>query len=1117
MILCGLNSKTTAAAMMKKLESNVDKLASLSVLTAKQFSRTFKYLRYQRATGINIPQQSEINYQALLKRLRERSLLPETEKAQYGNEMLSSDETSCFQFWLQEIVPRFTAKHGTQCLSHLQKIGYMMPIADRRRQNHVIINNRTVGNERQEVQYFVFGIDDDHPLPHTMEEEIDIVQILFGKMSAVDKQAFTGMFVSGHVDDESRSIVAYGDTRVVIKINVKKRIKETLFIRKEGAEIREVVCPEKDEIFAAIPDVDFLFHVLGLKFIEYLRFIGGDFQAKILKNRDVKVTAAAFHSLFPSEYFPELKIPLKKIPLNAPYIRLHYADEKRYLSAGVLHQACKDLDVNRCQAVLEKVDVNVRDSNRYTVLQVLLNRFQGIYTKKELEDFFTILSLLLRNGVDINAPLLLKRDLGVMGLFESQTLLGRVLNKKELRILNQFLEGSYHPDCYEIRTLPIINDSVMDDVLSVTQNSLDFFRLLYPTYKLIFSPNSIIHDLYTYIRCNPNDASAIRTFAEVVRECDPNVPLVTYESLTLLMRASIDGRSEVVDVLLQHPDIDINRKVRSFSGVVSKYEGWTALHHAQKNNHSHVVGQLVQLGAVQNEPPCIDITRYDHAAIACVTAKLRDKTYVLLVRKGNILKEPHQHYLFPGGIKDHSDESFQEAAARETEEETNVSLKSVNPTEILAFTERNGTTEVRRGFYHFDLGQVAKLPPCLSRDDIASAEWVAIQDLIPVTVEDNLIYQYNGVFLRFENSLILRAIITQTPLDRKLFSENQQLLYCLELIGEFLVVGIRLITPNNQFSIDLSHLEEIVSKIPEGVVRTLMTQFLECQSESEKRDSAENILLDIICLLTRSARCHVDELRWISLQQDKKIRVFSVFQTACVCSSDKMILELLELGANSNTVSMIEDNRYVTPLTLMIRKKKNHLSTLMIDKYSANVSVRTSLVSPLVWHCFTSEVTLDTINYYLEKMPLVDDAVIGATINACIRTGQVEVVKELHNRFKVSLNRKYSDLRDTESYSQFPLACAIETRKHGIVECVMSLGADPTRYISDELNFRKVVFLEKIKIKKELYDAGDDERKKDQLRQDMTEVHQIKLLIEGLTPQSDFYDRDDVMTYLQKL
>ena len=142
---------------MKKSDGDVEKLAPLSALSTRQFSRTFKYLRYERELGINIPKQSEINYQALLKRLKERSLLPEDEKALYGKAMLSPAERAFFHFWFCEMVPRFTAKHGTNCLSHLQKIGQMMPIADRRRKKAVIVNNRTAGIARQELIYFVLS------------------------------------------------------------------------------------------------------------------------------------------------------------------------------------------------------------------------------------------------------------------------------------------------------------------------------------------------------------------------------------------------------------------------------------------------------------------------------------------------------------------------------------------------------------------------------------------------------------------------------------------------------------------------------------------------------------------------------------------------------------------------------------------------------------------------------------------------------------------------------------------------------------------------------------------------------------------------------------------------
>ena len=116
-----------------------------------------KHDSFQQHYGINIIEQSDKNISALKARL--------TDRTDMNSKMLSDAEKRFFDFWMSTIAPLFTAKHGTTQLKKIARAGALVSVADRRRGLGAHKNSRTGGQARQEFNYFVLGIGENHPVP----------------------------------------------------------------------------------------------------------------------------------------------------------------------------------------------------------------------------------------------------------------------------------------------------------------------------------------------------------------------------------------------------------------------------------------------------------------------------------------------------------------------------------------------------------------------------------------------------------------------------------------------------------------------------------------------------------------------------------------------------------------------------------------------------------------------------------------------------------------------------------------------------------------------------------------------------------------------------------------
>jgi ankyrin repeat protein/8-oxo-dGTP pyrophosphatase MutT (NUDIX family) len=582
--------------VINKETSAADKIKSAAVRGF--FSTGSKFIRFERYHNINIIEQSQRNSAALMARLMNRAQLPGAERNLYGNHLLSTEEAEFLAFWRAEILPKFTARHGTHSFAYIKKSGYMMPVIDRRISKGNHHNSRTGGLANQQFNYFVLGIGADHSVPSSVAEN-EIITLHFGRMQEAEKQLFAGMFIGGHLTDYARDItyptLQCGTTQVTVSYDKKKQLRSTTFKRADGS----VICEQlsfADEIVVANPCIDTIFNWLGYKLLEYLRFIGGDFQKQLLACRDVKIIADVFHQLFPSYRFPELKIPLKKIPIDAHYIQVSSPQPDLYKDLEQFHRACTKLDIPGIRLLLPKVDPSAGDASGDTALEHLLGGINGamIYAPPNaLQLREQALQLLLDNGANINCYG------GLVPPF------AKVVANGQRELLSILLRGTQICAQPEVRLLPRIGYAELSKIIEL--HDLVLFEKFYPVYLEFHSAQLLLQAACrAVLQSNPKFPAhmqvareqqvvdSLEIFRRIIVNSDPN--LQSYGE-TPLSRAVTHGEVAVVKALLAHKDIQVNQGIVSEKREVSRYEGWTALHFACWKGHEEIVQLLLNAGA----------------------------------------------------------------------------------------------------------------------------------------------------------------------------------------------------------------------------------------------------------------------------------------------------------------------------------------------------------------------------------------------------------------------------------------------------------------------------------------------------------------------------------------
>ncbi len=432
-----------------------------------------------------------------------------------------------------------------------------------------------------------------HPVPISVANSKTIT-LHFNRMTPDEKQQYAGMFIGGHNADYHRDItypiISCGGTQFKVSYDKTTRLRTTTFQRVDGTLITETLS-FADVIIAADPSIDVIFEWLGYKMIEYLRFIGGDFQQDILTCNNVDTISTVFHALFPSYRFPELKIPLKKIPLTANYVEVNKTNEVPYKEVSDFHRACYQSHFRAIEATINPTLANVPDGDDHTPLTIILKNYsRGPYSLQ-------IVQSLLDNNADPNTGTLIDSNLS------------KALNIGHAELVKTLMRGATSPHCPTLRVLPKVSYFELEAIIQSHQLAL--FEEFYPYFLEYGKPQSLLNLAYsnTIEALKPNKNSEVRQreqknydesyqiFERILTDSDPNCDNNEEQPFC---KAAKEGKLRVLRGFLKHRKLNINQSTTKKGNTVSDFEGWTALHYACWKGHLEIVNALLEAGIEVN-------------------------------------------------------------------------------------------------------------------------------------------------------------------------------------------------------------------------------------------------------------------------------------------------------------------------------------------------------------------------------------------------------------------------------------------------------------------------------------------------------------------------------------
>ena len=944
-----------------------------------------------------------------------------------------------------------------------------------------------------------------HETPNFLSKYAGLIKLDFSKIPESQLKYFQHMFVGGHLVDyqgsrKYRDILA-GSTVISVSYDNETKTKATIFCREDGTEIVEQL-HFNDEIISHDGDFKQIFEWLGKKFILYLRFIGGSFQEQLLHSRDVKEITAAFHALFPSYRFPELKLMVNKLPPHAEFIQIEEYDPKQYESTYCLHMAVLNLDVKTTKEALKNADVNALNDKDETPLEALLEKFNPPTSK--VECYLPIINLLLKHGAKLNTN-------------NFTSILTKSFHAHE-EIFQRILAGSHIPNCKNLKRLPHINEELMGNLIE--KSNFELFERLYPWYYKIDSPQKLLLSSMTRIFSKEKKNKEAFAICNIVAaNSDVNLPLKSGH--TLLTLACVNGDSRLLNLLINDFHCDVNQCISTEVGARHMYEGWSPIHFACWRGELECVHLLVDAGAdltqsaylgatpyalanavhegklsrqtkeekerlermrrvgggnnpfkelsenelrhykeiiellkdkeanVESEPDFDKPLNRKYAAVAIITVTVKDRQYVLFVRKTGWGDMPTGNYLFPGGLFDvRRDQNYCDTAVRETKEETGLDLTGVECKLIYELDEIIEATHYFIPFFSFDLGNREKLPKCFAKSDIGEAIWFNAARL-----DDEML-----IPIEHTNRLLLKAILCGEQPNVETVKQSVTLplkssvhkiisyFYFISTSGIDDVVG-----SGNDLLKDIQEVYvEKINEISQEDIREKVNNAFEMMQKANFR-GAVNTLLALIKDLVQTGRVPLPAFR-VKISDDKLATELPIIFKACQVGSIEEIKKLIEIGANMEEICTVYSSsgliHYITPLTLLIELGRIELAMKIIDQHNVNVDATVSGVSPLVSACQQSRVELTFVNFLISKMSTLRVVSIGAAVNGAIQSGNTDLLKYLLGLQPINLNRFYP-VTTAMGIKQFlPLKAAIEIKNVEAVKLLLDHGASPFIIIS---------------------------------------------------------------------
>ncbi|MEM1282024.1 MAG: ankyrin repeat domain-containing protein [Chlamydiota bacterium] len=715
---------------------------------------------------------------------------------------------------LQSIMENLTLKHITR--QNVDELDELVSVRERMRQGENVENCRTYKHSRDEFVYFTFGIGDHYSEYNSNPENQEIV-IDVNKFLKENPNGLDGIWVSGHdscyVNASVSNPVKLGGTTFRFSHNLDERTKTYVYERADGSRYERTI-NYQDEVLFGDDDVP----GIAMQFIQHLRYIGGTYREHLLNTindqtidtkKRHKILSAGMQAIMPGWDYPEAKIPVKISLKNSAVIKHNNNQVRgkyRYVSdESDVYIAIQTHDMEKLKKYVGGGnDFAIRFTDGKTPLTLAINyvdssRCSFFKSERELKTYpdhiiFETIQFLVSHGASV-----LDTDL------EETTPLYHAIAAEKLSFVNYLLkQEEADPNDPMITRSPDVNafsnPQMAPLYASLTQKKST------ATPKILSSLLGAGADAKSfgaeYLALASMKKGASWTNASVseqlirlliVHGAVASKPLQNGNSPLLCCVANSEDHKKdslrAAELLLEH-GADVNYQ---FSPSLPNLEaGYTALHLAVQHNHVEMVYLLLKYRANPNLPslnkmtPLLLAQKNGSKAIETILLKhgahTQDMTHehiiplhkycVMLVITGKdkygeeVVVMGHKRdedgqinkkLLLPGGYKDFSDVTFDDAAIREAEEETNLKLKEkyiqgelkpclIHSQEMVGHDREKF---IKICCYHIDIG-----------DDLANIRLVGRDDLIELSAPrlsnfDPKTKTFNKKPVRHSNAIVI--------------------------------------------------------------------------------------------------------------------------------------------------------------------------------------------------------------------------------------------------------------------------------------------------------------------------------------------------------------------------
>ncbi|MFA6037049.1 MAG: ankyrin repeat domain-containing protein [Legionellales bacterium] len=679
--------------------------------------------------------------------------------------------------------------HGTQYLKDIQNNQNTLQSLQMRVRAQQQTHNRhtKAGSRTDSYVFFAYG----KRIPEFLQQDIDKITFrpsyLQNKNTFLYQRAFVTWSPNAGPQRRTSPPLLLGDSRFYHQ-HTSDTDKQYIYQQEGQAPFIWSVTDRQEILYGK----DILWG-LAYQMILHLRYIGGSYQQHVLDNLNDNSVQVLQEIFMPVASYPELKVPLQfniedegvsivqAVPVDTTqplsfteqntlsfhqdmaqgktlkifdrqdelYENPHFAVTD-YDKKLVLQKAVKYADIPLINKILSENNFDINED--YGQNSLLNHAIKNISAPKER---MAVVKLLIAKGANPNQG------------HEGENAYYRAVEIKDKALFEYLLTVSCpHPQDSHIKTLPVLNK---DKEMFMQKNTLDLICIngLVDWLPLAIAHGANIHHFPCSLYRNAAQHGHVKMVRALIAQ---GARLDEFKGIkTPLIVFAENGNVEGVKLLLgNHVDVYV------------EYDGKTALDFAKKNTHQAIIDLFKPYHIPENK---VEYKGKKHAAVAVVTAQdpKTGKRVVLVGQRRNEDNTLDDEYRFPGGLVDPGDKDFIDAAKRELQEETGISLTAIK----LAgkFTEHTVAkySQVYED-YHFDIRFIhfhLLIDPAMLRvkadDDLGHVKWLPVENIRMardqngrkrgVFIEDNSYTLFN------QSNVIVLESICYGGLDKPAFDQ----------------------------------------------------------------------------------------------------------------------------------------------------------------------------------------------------------------------------------------------------------------------------------------------------------------------------------------------------------